>query len=175
MHNAPPVVYPLGPSRVHAWILAGLWVAGLCVVVLWSYLSEQKVWQIFAAVCTVALVGVAAHRSWKSCLVGHLAWDGQVWRWESSGHQPAVAEQRIHVLLDLQHMMLLRFENQAKAQLWLWPERHVQPERWLDFRRAVYSPHKPARVSASPEVTTHNFAVVGSAKAEAPAGGAQSL
>ena len=72
-------------------------------------------------------------------------WDGQCWRWEGIGYLAGVAEQQLTVVVDFQNLLLLRLENPAHAHLWLWAERHVLPERWLDLRRAVYSPHKPVR------------------------------
>ena len=96
------------------------------------------------ALIAVAVAGAAACHGWKNSPVGQLAWDGQLWRWESPGYQTGVAEQKLVVIVDFQHLLLLRIENQAHASLWLWPERKALPERWLDFRRAVYSPDKAA-------------------------------
>ncbi|MFC5522636.1 hypothetical protein ACFPP7_17230 [Polaromonas jejuensis] len=91
--------------------------------------------------------GLAAYAGWKNVPSGQLAWDGEVWRWESSSYQTGVAEYALSVIADFQHVLLLRLENQAHARLWLWVERKAMPERWLDLRRAVYSPRKsPARL-----------------------------
>lgn len=99
----------------------------------------------------IALAGAAARTGWNNAPTGQLAWDGQCWRWESPGYQTGLAEQQLSVIADFQHLLLLRIENQAHASLWLWLERAAMPERWLDLRRAVYSPQRspaPARAVA---------------------------
>ncbi len=141
-HNAPPVIYPLGRSRFQGWLLLGLWLAGLLLVLLWFYVTRQLDWRMVLALAAVLGAGVAARIGWKSAPAGQLAWDGEVWRWESSSYQTGIAEHELAVIADFQHMLLLRLENQARARLWVWVERRALPERWLDLRRAVYSPRK---------------------------------
>ena len=102
--------------------------------------------------CTV-VAGGAAYAGWKNAPVGQIAWDGQLWRWESLGYQTGIAEQQLSVVADFQSVLLLRIENQAHASLWLWAERAAMPERWLDLRRAVYSPHR-----ALPRIGQHGRA-----------------
>ena len=94
------------------------------------------------AIIAVLLAGIAARTSWICLPDGQLAWDGDVWRWESAGYQAGIAEHELSVVADFQHSLLLRLENQARASLWLWVEQSTMPERWLDLRRAVFSPHK---------------------------------
>lgn len=94
--------------------------------------------------------GLAALYGWKNSPVGQLAWDGQVWRWEGPGYQVGVAEYDLSAALDFQNLMLLRIENQAHATLWLWAERRTFPARWLDLRRAVYSPQRALNSVISP-------------------------
>ena len=91
---------------------------------------------------SVLLAGLAARTSWDNLPSGQLAWDGAVWRWESAGYQTGLADHELSVIADFQQRLLLRLENQARASLWLWVEQSAMPERWLDLRRAVYSPHK---------------------------------
>lgn len=144
-HHAPSVIYPLGRSRCQGYLLLGLWVAGSLSVMLWLYGSRAMDWRPFLAVASISLAGLAAYIGWKNSPVGQLAWDGQFWRWEGPGYQTGVAVQKLSVVVDFQNLLLLRLENQAHAHLWLWAERKVLPERWLDLRRAVYSPHKAVR------------------------------
>lgn len=143
-HNAPPVVYPLGRSPFLRRLLLGLWLAGLLGIVLWA--AQARLSAGHAAGALVALVGagMAARISWKNQPVGQLAWDGETWAWESVGCQSGSAMPELSVIADLQSRLLLRLDNQPGACLWLWAERSSLPERWLDLRRAVYSPHKPA-------------------------------
>ena len=112
---------------------------------LWLYGSHTVDWRLFLVLTAMVLAGVAAYRGWKNSPVGQLAWDGQCWRWEGTGYLTGVAEQKLTVIVDFQNLLLLRLENPAHAHLWLWAERHVLPERWLDLRRAVHTPHKAAK------------------------------
>jgi toxin CptA len=131
-HDAPPVTYPLGRSVFQASVLAGFWLAGLTAAGAWVYLVRQLDWRI--GVCFAFFI---------------VAWDGQSWRWESPGYQTGVAEHQLSVLADFQGVMLLRIENHAKAGMWLWVERKSFPERWMDFRRAVYSPARGLAASGA--------------------------
>ena len=144
-HHAPSVVYPVGHSRFNGYLLFGLWLAGSLSTMLWLWVSPAMDWRLFLAVTAMALAGLAAYIGWKNSPVGQLAWDGQFWRWEGPGYQAGAAEQKLSVVVDLQNLLLLRLENPAHAHLWLWAQRKVLPERWLDLRRAVYSPHKAVR------------------------------
>ena len=147
-HDAPPVTYPLGRSVFQASVLAGFWLAGLIAAGAWAYLVRQPDWRIGVCVASVVVAGMAAYRGWKNSPAGSIAWDGQSWRWESPGYQTGVAEQQLSVLADFQGVMLLRIENHAKAGMWLWVERKSFPERWMDFRRAVYSPARGVAASS---------------------------
>lgn len=144
-HNAPSVVYPLGRSRFLGALLLSLWLFGLLLILLWFLQGAGRLdGRIALALVVLAGAGAAAYAGWRNAPAGRLAWDGEVWRWESLGYQAGVAEYELRVLADLQHALLLRLENQAHACLWLWVERRSMPERWLDLRRAVYSPDKAA-------------------------------
>jgi hypothetical protein len=147
MHNAPPVVYPLGRSRFQGGVLLGLWLAGLVVTALWWRAAPGPDWRLGTALAVVLAAGIAAGLGWKNAPTGQLRWDGQVWRWESQGYQAGTPVRALSVALDLQHVLLLRLENQDHAMLWLWAGRSAMPERWLDLRRAVYSRRKPSPAS----------------------------
>jgi toxin CptA len=157
-HNAPPVVYPLGRSGLLGGVLSGLWCAGMLLAALWLYTSRPSGWAIFLVAASVLLAAVAALFGWKNSPVGQLAWDGQFWRWESQGYQAGVAEQQLCVIADFQHILLLRIENQAHASLWLWAERRAFAERWMDLRRAVYSPKRAASVPTPAETAADGVA-----------------
>ena len=148
-HNAPPVVYPLGRSAFQGCLLAGLWFIGLLVLLLWYDRARQVDWRICSGAVALSIAGVAAYIGWVNSPAGQIAWDGQFWRWESPGYQTGIAEQQLSVIADFQHLLLLRIENQAHASLWLWVERRAFPARWMDLRRAVYSPKRlPGLVSS---------------------------
>lgn len=152
IHNAPPVVYPLGRSRFQGCLLLGLWLAGLVLVLLWFCVTRQLDWRMAVALVAVLGAGVATHSSWKNAATGQLAWDGEVWCWESPSYQTGIAEQQLSVIVDCQHLLLLRLENQAHASLWLWAEQKALPERWLDLRRAVFSSRKASKASQPHDV-----------------------
>ena len=119
-----------------------MWFIGLLVLLLWYDRAQQVDWRICSGAVAVGVAGVAAYIGWMNSPVGQIAWDGQFWRWESPGYQTGVAQQQLSVIADFQHLLLLRIENQAHASLWLWVERKAFPARWLDLRRAVYSPKR---------------------------------
>ena len=133
--------------------MLAFWSSGLVLALLWAGMAQQFGWRIvLMLVCTTA-AGGAAYAGWRNSPVGQIAWDGQLWRWESLGYQTGIAEQQLSVVADFQSVLLLRIENQAHASLWLWTERAAMPERWLDLRRAVYSPHR-----ALPRIGQHGRA-----------------
>jgi hypothetical protein len=136
------VIYPLGRSHWQAWVLAGIWFAAVLLVGAWALASQQLGWRQLAGFLALVSVGVLAYGGWKNSPVGQLFWDGQVWRWEGPGYQAGVAEYELIAAADFKNVMLLRIENPAHAKLWLWVERRAFPARWLDLRRAVYSPHR---------------------------------
>ena len=118
---------------------------GLLSAALWLYGSRVTGAHLLLATAATTLTGLAALLGWKRSPVGQLVWDGQFWRWEGLGYQAGLIEQKLSVVVDFQRFLLLRLEDPAHAQLWLWAESHAMPERWLDLRRAVYSPQKPAK------------------------------
>ena len=163
-HNAPPVVYPLGRSRFLGGFLLTFWLAGLVSALLWLSAMHQPDWRLLLAGCSVLFAGFAARTAWNNLPGGQLAWDGNAWHWESPGYQTGAGEHSLSVIADFQQHLLLRLENQAGASLWLWVEQGAMPERWLDLRRAVYSPHR-SRTSLPP----HDFVPVDPSDSLSPA------
>ena len=139
IHNAPPVVYPLGRSNFLNRLLLGLWFSGLLLSILWLLIVQRFDWRIGSAFLAVLCAGLAVRSGLKNLPTGQLVWDGNAWRWESAGYQTGIAEYDVSVTADLQSRLLLRLENPASASLWLWLERGSLPERWLDLRRAIYA------------------------------------
>ena len=128
---------------MHRWLLA-LWLAGLLCVLLWAASARLQPGAVALTLVAVLGAGLAVRVSWKNLPCGQLAWDADTWNWTSTGCQAGSALNELSVIADLQSRLLLRFENQAGKGLWLWAERSSLPERWLDLRRAVYSPHRSA-------------------------------
>ena len=143
-HNAPSVTYPLGRSRLQAVVWFFIWAVGLLAVGGWTYTSQQFDWRHVSGLFAVLCSGVAGYQNSQRLAIGQLSWDGQVWRWASQSYLAGAVEFELSVAVDFQHIMLLRIGNPASAKLWLWAEKGKLPERWMDLRRAVYSPHREA-------------------------------
>lgn len=158
------MVYPIGRSPFLGGLLLVLWLAGLASVLLWWNVTRQFDWRMLLAGFSVLLAGLAARITWDNLPGGQLAWDGDVWRWESPSYQTGVGEHALSVIADFQQRLLLRLENQAGASLWLWVEQNAMPERWLDFRRAVYSPHR-----SHAALSAHDFVPVDPSDSPSPA------
>lgn len=123
-------------------MLLTFWLLGVAALALWAVNAQTLNWRHGLGLALLAVVGGAAWSSWKNSPVGQLAWDGQDWRWESKGYQAGAADYAVSVAFDFQSLMLVRIDNSDHARLWLWAERGAFAERWLDFRRAVYSPRR---------------------------------
>ena len=112
------------------------------MVLFWIFSNQVNGLNLWVGFSAIGLAGGALFLGLKSSRAGTLTWDGQVWHWASTGYRAGVAEYQVAVAADFQHLVLLQLENQANARLWLWAERRALPERWLDLRRAVYSPQR---------------------------------
>lgn len=144
-HNAPPVVYPVGRSHFHACVLLAFWAGGAVAVWWWIRNTAMSQGVSVLAGLLVAVLGGLAFRAWAKAPHGQLAWDGEVWRWQSAGYQAGEATYRLTAGADFQRVLLLRLENSAAASIWLWADAARQPDRWLDLRRAVYLPGRSSR------------------------------
>lgn len=79
-------------------------------------------------------------QGWRSTANGgQLVWDTSCWRWESIKDQTVSGELALCVVVDLQQIMVVMLDGGNGSRLWFCAERSAFPERWLDFRRAVYS------------------------------------
>ena len=108
-------------------------------MLLW-YLSTMRLdWRIGLG-CVVVLVSAwKLETVWLSGTAGHLIWDGRCWRWESIKAPTMSGELKLSVVADLQRLLVVMLDEHAGSRFWLYAERDAFPERWLDFRRAVYS------------------------------------
>lgn len=149
-HNAPPVVYPLGRSRLQGQLLLSIWLMVAIAVGVWIANSQLFGGRQALGLALLTVSGAAAWTGWKNSAVGQLSWDGQDWHWQSNGYQAGAVDHNVSIAFDFQSLMLLRVDNRAHAKLWLWAERSAFPERWLDLRRAVYSPRRTLNHNVSP-------------------------
>ncbi|PVE41632.1 hypothetical protein H663_016185 [Limnohabitans planktonicus II-D5] len=153
MHNAPPVVYPVG-RFVWSWGLGLLWAFGGALG-----LSQ---WQLASSVTLITVI--SAWLVWSLCLMlaalcwrrerlnsGQLVWSGEQWLWRDvKGVETA---QALKPLLDVGDAMVVCIRpsgatfGQASHMVWL--HRQSMPHDWHGFRCAVYSrpplPHPPAQ------------------------------
>ena len=140
MHDdAPPVTYPVGRTSRLAWLLASLWLVGASTVfyalISAPALAQQAPVAIFLIVSLV-FSGAACWLFWRSQTPRSLLWDGEHWGMDSEPNEAA----RLHVRLDLQHVMLLCLEAPpARRPVWLWAEAAHDAARWHLLRCALYS------------------------------------
>jgi hypothetical protein len=150
MHSAPAVSYPVVRSAFEGALLAGTWLIGGLAVAVWMYQMQQV-----SALQSSTLMGISlatgawAAWRWWHVATGSLEWDGE--GWHRGG--PQAASGQVHVALDLQGFLLLRWRAEIPGPdtNWIWLERSAAPSRWNDLRRAVYSrAHPEAMTRAEP-------------------------
>lgn len=134
MHSAPSVSYPVGRSRFALLVAAVAWLAGAAGIVAWRLHVPASLLESLAVVAVVVAGGAIAWRAWARSPIGTLSWDGSAWTWSAGAAETG----SVQAVLDIQRVMLLRWEA-GRVTRWLWLERAMQPSRWDDVRRAVYS------------------------------------
>ncbi|MFT3814096.1 MAG: hypothetical protein QM740_12035 [Acidovorax sp.] len=121
--------------RGAVWAMA---VAGAVWLVLWAASGAPKPAGLLALAAVLWMVSTTlALRFIARLPAGPLAWDGAVWSFTPQGG-PAIAGQ-LQLHADGQRFLLLRLLPEGGRGQWLWATRPMQPERWADLRRAVYS------------------------------------
>jgi toxin CptA len=148
MRNAPSVDYPAGRSALAARLevaLALVWVAlqGAWAVSVARWPLPGAWW--FA--CGTGALWFAWSR-WRTRhpVEGCLAWEAPPpggsaaegrWIWTSPAYRRGTPLASVDWALDLQGLVLLRLRNAAGLSWWVWLERHRDPRRWGDLRRAL--------------------------------------
>ena len=153
MHNAPPVVYPVGRFVWGRWLLVALCVLSAAGLIAWHMLSLATGPQLWAAgvVWTAGVLSAALWAPRQTLTGGRLGWSGESWFWQanadSGDHVQSVC---VSVGLDTDAGLLLwvqPLDDQGKAQgrlLCAWLQAGVMPSKWHGFRCAVYSRPKTA-------------------------------
>ena len=154
------MVYPVHRPQALAVLAALLWGAGAVVLAVWfySHRAEAISWRDWLAVATLLASAAGAVSFFKATDLGQLVWDGELWHAEgvastrrrglgirrlfeaSPNGADGQIQVQLQVIFDVQVAMLLRLDQDQCAPQWLWVTRSARPERWLDVRRAVYSP-----------------------------------
>ena len=119
-----------------------MWVAGAGVCTLWLAMKSSLDWRVGIAGLALALAGLAIWPVGRQTPSGNIRWDGDLWQWQSAlaGSHPQTCE--VHVIADFQRLLLLRLDISSRRRCWFWTGQEALPERWMDLRRALYSPHK---------------------------------
>lgn len=139
MHNAPSVSYPVGRCAFQRWLYVFFIVLTSTVLLAWALNQGVTwIWGVAVGFATLAIFsgGRALHQA------GMLTWDGQVWCLHDQGadHEDALGE--VHVMLDVQKALLLRWQPASDTlngkSRWLWLGPQASDNRWQDLRRAVY-------------------------------------
>ena len=141
MHSAPAVSYPVRRSVFHGMLIAAIAILGAMTLTAWVAQADViQAHHLGAGMLWLVSAGLAAGH-WLFTPVATLAWDGLAWT-RSCGAQSEVVVPM--VLLDVSDYLLLRLQTQHGDVRWAWPERRELPQRWLPFRRAVFSRIAPA-------------------------------
>lgn len=135
MRSAPSVSYPVGRCAFSAALRLALWLAGAAVLGLWVATEQVEAARMAAAAVALAACGGWAAWSWRREPQGTLAWDGARWTFS---RQSGEEHGSVRPALDLQSVLLVRWESQAPG--WLWLDRRSAPGHWDALRRAVHSP-----------------------------------
>lgn len=153
MSSAPLVSYPVGRSRLQAF-LCGLLPLGAVVAWLvwvwpaWIGDGTARVSPVSAATA-LALIGCGALCTawyWRHTPEGTLEWNpprrlgepGE-WRWLSAAYRAGTPVQGLAVMLDVQHTVLVVWRNADGARHWAWLEARRCPPLWWPLRRALHS------------------------------------
>jgi hypothetical protein len=145
MHNAPPVVYPVGRFVWGSWMVAGLALAGWLALVFWWGMGSPG-WAQTGLAGLAWLVSVVVtvmdwpqERSPQGCLV----WSGEDWSWRApSGTEMPV---RVQVLWDAGRLIGLAYtglhalDSTARRSQFAVVSQAMMPSSWHGFRCAVYS------------------------------------
>lgn len=111
-------------------------------MLLWYINTMRFDWQIVVGSATVLVSAWKLRTVWQNETAGRLVWDGSCWRWESVMASKASDELKLVVVADLQRLLIVMLDEKTGSRSWLCAERSAFPERWMDFRRAVYSGSK---------------------------------
>lgn len=163
MHNAPPVVYPVGRFVVGRMLLVA--VCGLSAVGLLS-------WQMLTL--TTGPMRWAAWLFWGGCALsaavwaprqsltgGRLGWSGESWFWQTDADHADQAQAQavaVSVGVDTGQGLLLwvqPLDVQGRPQgqrVSAWVQAAAMPSKWHGFRCAVYSRPK---TTAQPKRVLH--------------------
>jgi len=153
MHNAPPVVYPVGRFALGRFLFVAVGVLSALGLLSWqlqSLATGPKLWAAwgFWGACAGAAVLWAPKQTLTG---GRLGWSGEAWFWQAKADSAELAQTVVvSVGLDTGQALLLwvrKLDDQSHAQGLLqsaWLQADAMPSKWHGFRCAVYSRPKMA-------------------------------
>jgi hypothetical protein len=148
MHNAPPVVFPVGRfvwGRLLFVAVGVLSVLGLLSWQLQTLATGPKLWVAWMlwGVC-IGFAALWAPRQTLTC--GRLGWSGEAWYWQAETESAEQAQAvNVSVGVDTGQGLLLWLQplnEEGHAQgrlLCAWLQARAMPSKWHGFRCAVYS------------------------------------
>ncbi|UFS56355.1 hypothetical protein LN050_00135 [Comamonadaceae bacterium M7527] len=153
MHNAPPVMYPVGRCALCGRAFYVVGVLQLLLLVATAHASQPAAgqrwpWVLAAGVLLLwllanALVGAKV----KQQVVCYLAWQylgrEAVWQLQTREYSEPVPLASTAVALDMGFCALVRVSCLQGGSQWLWLFERDSPGRWLAMRRALMA-IKPA-------------------------------
>lgn len=113
-------------------------------MLLWYLNTMRFDWRIGLGCLTVLVSAWKIQTVLHNDTAGHLIWNGSCWHWERTTVPIVSDELRLSVVADLQRLLVVVLDENTGNRFWLCAERGAFPERWLDFRRAVYSASRMA-------------------------------
>jgi hypothetical protein len=148
MHNAPPVVYPVGRFAVGRFLLVAVAMLSALGLLSWqmqSLATGLKLWAAWGF--WGACAGAALLWAPKQTLTGgRLGWSGEAWFWLDKADTAEQAQTVVvSVGLDTGQALLLwvrKVDEQGRAQGLMqsaWLQANAMPSKWHGFRCAVYS------------------------------------
>ena len=145
MHNAPPVIYPVGRFVWGVCGVRALTLAGAVGLLCWQVMSGAMgltvwlAWALWSVSSTLALW----LESRESSAAGHLVWHGDGWCWQDEQLQERAVQ--LNLLLDGGRTLWVSYRLADVSEgPYLWPRFAVvaqtdMPLAWHGFRCAVYS------------------------------------
>lgn len=141
MHNAPPVVFPVGRF---VWGHAVMVLLAVCGALgLWVGAAQAKTSQFLGpwlGWCGLLIAALLVNRKdhWTN---GSVVWTGEVWLWRDPLGQET--QTRMQVVLDFGTALAVSLRPVSarwyEPQRFIWLTRKDQPARWHALRCAVYS------------------------------------
>ncbi len=145
---APPVRYPVEPSRKAAALAGWIWAAAAALNLAWWQLSAPGDPGPVLGGLSLLAVGLLLWVQHARPVRGEIIWDGN-WQWCSPAYPAGTALLWPQVVFDGQQLMLVRLRNADGARWLLWLDVDARPQDWWDLRRALFA--RPAALDPEGE------------------------